>query len=50
MKRPELIAAFLSGDIGDVEFTELMLEAGASVEEIGETLSKARREMEDDEC
>jgi DNA-binding transcriptional MerR regulator len=38
MKKEELIASYEAGDLGMVEFTELALEAGMTLEEIGKVL------------
>jgi DNA-binding transcriptional MerR regulator len=38
MTKQQLVEAFEAGDFGDVEFTELALEAGMSIEEIGKVL------------
>lgn len=40
----DLIEALNAGDIGEVEFTELALEAGMSMEQIGKELEIARGE------
>ena len=37
----DLIESFLSGDMGSVEFFELALEAGMSLERINEVLAEA---------
>ena len=42
MKRDELIDAFEMGDMGDVEFTELALEAGMTIDEISIVLAKVK--------
>lgn len=44
MSKQAVLDAFLSGDLGQVEFFELALEAGLSMEEIGQALE----EREDD--
>lgn len=44
MNRDELIDAFEGGDMGDVEFLELALEAGMDFPEIGEVLERVRSE------
>lgn len=38
----DLIAALECGEMGEVEFTELALEAGMPMEQIGAELAKAR--------
>lgn len=40
MKRDELIDAFEAGDLGEVEFFELALDAGLSLAEIGDVLER----------
>lgn len=40
----ELIAAYEAGDMGDVEFVELALEAGMDLQVIDDTLERARGE------
>jgi hypothetical protein len=44
-----LISQLNLGEIGDVEFTELALDAGMSLERIGLELAGARSEDSDDE-
>lgn len=44
IERGALIDGLWAGDLGEVEFTELALEAGMSIEEIGQTLSDIREE------
>jgi hypothetical protein len=44
MTTAQIIDAYWAGDIGDVEFTELALQAGMSTEEIGKTLAEVREE------
>lgn len=41
----EIIAMLEAGDIGEVEFTEIMLEKGQSLEVVGEVLAAAREEF-----
>jgi predicted RNA-binding protein associated with RNAse of E/G family len=41
MNRDELLTALECGDIGDVEFFELALETGLTLEEIGVALEQA---------
>jgi hypothetical protein len=41
----DLIEALNAGDMGEVEFTELALEAGMSIEQIGKELETARGEQ-----
>lgn len=43
-----LISAFHMGDMGDVEFTELALAAGMSLERIGNELKAAREDDGED--
>lgn len=45
MTKQELIDAFQSGDLGQVEFFELALEAGLSMDEIGGALEEAEDEF-----
>ena len=49
MTQKELVEKLECGDIGEVEFFELALAAGMSLERIGEHLRGARFEIEDDE-
>jgi len=44
MNRDELLAAFESGDFGEVEFFELALEAGIDFDEIEAALANARED------
>ena len=43
MDKEELIEAFEGGDLGEVEFFELALEAGLSLDEIGTALQHAKQ-------
>ena len=44
-KQQEIIDAFEAGDMGDVEFTELALEAGVSLEDIGAALARVTEDQ-----
>lgn len=44
MNRDVLIDGLWAGEFGEVEFTELALEAGMSIEEIGQVMSDVREE------
>lgn len=46
MTRNQLIEAFEAGDLGEVEFFELAMDAGIPLEEINATLTKARVDLE----
>lgn len=48
-KWEDLIVKLNLGEIGEVEFTELALDAGMSIERIGQELSLARDENGEDE-
>ena len=45
MKPDELVNSFLSGDMGDVEFLELAMEAGMEIEAIESVLAEAREDF-----
>lgn len=48
-ERERLIGQLHLGDIGEVEFTELALDAGMSIERIGAELATARAQDDDGE-
>ncbi len=45
MSAQELIDAFEIGDLGSVEFFELALDAGMSIETIGEVMARQEEEL-----
>jgi hypothetical protein len=45
MSQQQLIDAFLSGDLGQVEFFELAQDAGMDLAEIGVVLAEAEEEL-----
>lgn len=44
MTKQEIIDAFEADDLGEVEFFELMLEAGVSLDEIGQIMQRKAQE------
>jgi hypothetical protein len=44
MDREEIIDAYWAGDMGDVEFAELALEAGMEAHEVSQVMNDVREE------
>lgn len=44
MTKDELVEAFEAGDMGEVEFFELAMDAGMSMEEAGDALKRVAQE------